>query len=70
MFVDVAYSFYGYDLIQNDPFLRGGIVRMLSAGPALNAQLMHQLRPGFRKVFSDTHGEVSSAAPEPPAARR
>jgi hypothetical protein len=64
LFVDPARTFYGYDLVQNDPFLRGNIVRMLSAGEEQNAQLMHQLHPDFRKVFSDRRGEVWSAAPE------
>jgi hypothetical protein len=63
MFLDAAHSFYGQDLVQNDPFLRGNMVRMLSAGPDQNAKLMSQLRPDFRKVYSDYHGEVWSAGP-------
>jgi hypothetical protein len=62
VFVDPTYSFYGYDLVQNDAFLRGNTVRMLSAGTERNAELMRQWRPRFHKVFSDPHGEVWSAA--------
>jgi hypothetical protein len=63
VFVDPSFSFYGYDLVQNDPFLRGKIVRMLSAGRVENAKLMQQVRPGFRLVYSDIRGEVWSAGP-------
>jgi hypothetical protein len=62
MFIDPQFSFYGEDLVQNDPYLRGNIVRMLYSGPAQNAKLMRQLHPEFRKVYFDEHGEVWSAA--------
>jgi hypothetical protein len=71
VFLDPSLSFYGYDLVQNDPFLRGNIVRMLSAGPEANAKLMQQRYPAFHKVYSDRRGEVWSAAVlEPLAGRR
>jgi hypothetical protein len=70
VFVDPTYSFYGYDLVQNDAFLRGNMIRMLTAGPERNAELMRQWRPRFRKVFSDLHGEVWSAAASAPLADR
>jgi hypothetical protein len=62
IFVDPKYDFYGYDLVQNDPFLRGSTVRMLSAGAERNADVMQQWRPRFHKVYADDRGEVWSAA--------
>jgi hypothetical protein len=70
VFVDPTYSYYGYDLIQNDPFLRGNTVRMLSTGPDRNAALMHRWWPRFHKVYSDFRGEVWSASAGAPLADR
>jgi hypothetical protein len=66
VFVDAARTFYGHDLIQNDPFLRGNVIRLLSRGPDQNAKVIHQLRPGFQKVYSDRRGEVWSVGPGAP----
>jgi hypothetical protein len=62
VFIDPQYSFYGVDLIQNDPFLRGTLVQMLYSSAEGNTKLMEQLHPGFRKVYFDQNGEVWSAA--------
>ncbi len=61
LFIDPSHSFYGQDLVQNDPFLRGNVIRVASSGAERNARLMGQLRPDFRKVYADSYGEVWSA---------
>jgi hypothetical protein len=53
---------YGGDLVQNDPFLRGDVIRLFIQQPDEVAATMHRLRPGFHRVYSDKHGEVWSAA--------
>ncbi len=68
--VDPSFSFYGGDLVQNDPFLRGAEIRMITHGAAADQQMMAQQYPGFHKVFADRYGSVWSAAPAPPQASR
>jgi hypothetical protein len=55
------YSFYGNDLVQNDPFLRGRIIRMVSHGVTADASLMQRHFPTLHKVFADRYGTVWSA---------
>ncbi|HEY4210556.1 MAG TPA: hypothetical protein VGM84_03665 [Steroidobacteraceae bacterium] len=63
--VDTRFGFYGADLIQNDPFLRDHETRMLSHGPAEDAQMMARYYPSYHPVYADTGGTVWSAAPIP-----
>ena len=63
--LDTRFSFYGVDLVQNDPFLRGGEIRMVSHGKAADEQMMAEQYPQFRRVFADRYGAVWSAAPRP-----
>lgn len=68
--IDATVAFYGADLVQNDPWLRGSTVRMLSQGAAANAAMMRKYFPTFHRVFADHHGWVwSSAAPSVAAAK-
>jgi hypothetical protein len=59
-------GFYPYDLVQNDPFLRSDVVRMVDLGAERNATAIHSHFPGYRPVYRDFRGEVWSAAPPPP----
>jgi hypothetical protein len=71
VFINPRGSFYAVDLVQNDPFLRGDVVRMLSRDPETNEELMREIRPNFRRVYSDLRGEVWSAGSVPaPVAQR
>jgi len=63
VFVDPVTDFYGADLVQNDPWLRGNVIRMISHGARTDAALMHDQFPGFHHVYGDVHGTVWSAAP-------
>jgi hypothetical protein len=56
--IDARYSFYGVDLVQNDPFLRAGEIRLLSRSPEENRRLMRQYFQGFKRVHVDQYGEV------------
>jgi hypothetical protein len=59
--IDPSFSFYGVDLVQNDPWLRGEVIRMFSHGPAADAQMMRKYFPDMRRVHMDEFGSVWSA---------
>jgi hypothetical protein len=59
------FSFYGGDLVQNDPWLRGNEIRMYSHGAAADQQMMAQYYPELHRVYADRYGTVWSQAPDP-----
>ncbi|HEY6454442.1 MAG TPA: hypothetical protein VIY90_04075 [Steroidobacteraceae bacterium] len=61
--VDEAKSFYGADLVQNDPWLRGNVIRMITHGPVEDKKMMAQNYPTWHQVYGDRFGTVWSAAP-------
>jgi len=62
-----SFSFYGADLVQNDPWLRSKVIRMYSHGAAADATMMAQAFPEMRKVYADPYGTVwSTGASERP----
>lgn len=63
--IDSRLSFYGRDLVQNEPWLRGALIRMSSHGPVADAQMMQEHFPGLHRVYSDRYGSVWSAAAGP-----
>ena len=70
--IDGAFSFYGADLVQNDPWLRGNLIRMYSHGAAADAKMMGEYCPNLRRVYADRYGTVWSEAWAPggsPASR-
>jgi hypothetical protein len=69
VFLDPTDTFYGADLVQNDPWLRGNEIRMFSHGAAADAQLMQQQYPLLHEVYVDRYGSVWSAAPSQPGIR-
>jgi hypothetical protein len=62
------FSFYGADLVQNDPWLRGNEIRMYSHGASADARMMAQFYPNLHQVYDDPYGSVWSTAPIPPRA--
>jgi hypothetical protein len=60
--VDYVTSFYGADLVQNDPWLRGNVIRMITHGPAEDRKMMAQNYPTWHKVYGDRFGTVWSQA--------
>jgi hypothetical protein len=59
--IDTRFSFYGADLVQNDPWLRGNEIRMFSHGVVEDGKMMAQYYPTWRRVYSDRFGTVWSA---------
>jgi hypothetical protein len=60
--LDGRFSFYGADLVQNDPWLRGNEIRMYSHGGAADQQMMTQYYPQLHRVYVDRYGAVWSQA--------
>jgi len=58
--LDSRSSFYGADLVQNDPWLRGNEIRMYSHGAAADQQMMAQYYPELHRVYADRYGTVWS----------
>jgi hypothetical protein len=61
LIVDPSDSFYGQDLIQNDPFLRTPAILMFTHGERENAAMMRHYFPGYRRLPGDLYGEVWQA---------
>jgi hypothetical protein len=64
--IDGRFSFYGADLVQNDPWLVGSEIRMYSHGAAADEQMMVRYYPEFHRVYADRYGTVWSQAPATP----
>jgi hypothetical protein len=62
--------FYGADLVQNDPWLRGDVIRMISHGRNEDALMMAQAFPQLHQIYHDPHGAIWSEAPSEGAAGR
>ena len=61
--IDPGFAYYGADLVQNDPWLRGDVIRMISQGTAADSTMMSRYFPDLHRVFADRHGSVWSAVP-------
>jgi hypothetical protein len=64
--LDGRFSFYGADLVQNDPWLRDSETRMYSHGAVADEQMMARNYSEFRRVYADRYGTVWSQTPAPP----
>jgi len=51
-------GYYAADLVQNDPFLRQPVIRMLSHGRAADAAMVRQHFPELSRLSSSYRGEV------------
>jgi len=67
-----GFGFYPYDLVQNDPFLREGEVRMVEAGAEATAAAIQRHFPTYQVVYRDDGSEVWSASTplQPPPTRK
>jgi hypothetical protein len=65
--LDGRHSFYGWDLVQNDPWLRLSEIRMYSHGAAADERMMAQYYPELHRVYADRYGTVWSGASGTPA---
>jgi hypothetical protein len=63
--IDPSFTFYGQDLVQNDPWLRGDTIRMITHGVAADATMMQGQFPEMHRVYADKYGSVWSATGVP-----
>jgi hypothetical protein len=59
--LDPITTYYGGDLVQNDPWLRGNVIRMITRGKAEDEAMMRAYFPDMHRVYSDVHGTVWSS---------
>jgi hypothetical protein len=69
MILDTRTSFYGADLVQNDPWLREKKIRMYSHGTVADAEMMERYYPAFQKVYEDNYGTVWSCSSDMASSR-
>jgi hypothetical protein len=60
--LDTRHSFYGRDLVQNDPWLRDNAIVMITHGQQADAAAMQENYPEMHRVYTDQSGSVWSAA--------
>jgi hypothetical protein len=63
--MDPSFTFYGQDLVQNDPWVRGSAIRMFTHGAAADAAMMQVQFPDMHLVYADKYGTVWSATGVP-----
>jgi hypothetical protein len=63
--IDPSLTFYGQDLVQNDPWLRGDAIRMITHGVEADATMMQEQFPDMHRVYADKYGSVWSATGVP-----
>jgi len=54
-------AYYGADLVQNDPWLRSDVIRMITHGTAADEQMMRENFSAMHRVYADKYGSVWSA---------
>lgn len=59
-FIDIRQGYYAWDLVENDPFLRGPL-KLVSQGEAADAALMSERFPKYVRLFADSRGSVWGA---------
>jgi hypothetical protein len=59
--LDAKNAYYGFDLVQNEPWLRGDVIRMITNGTAKDALMMHDHFADMRIAYQDKFGTVWSA---------
>jgi hypothetical protein len=66
--IDPSVTFYGQDLVQNDPLLEKNEIRMITHGTEADTAMMDAQFPTMRRVYQDKFGTVWSAAGAAPVA--
>jgi hypothetical protein len=59
--LDTTSAYYGADLVQNDPWLRSDVIRMITHGSAADEQMMRENFSAMHRVYADKYGSVWSA---------
>jgi hypothetical protein len=63
--LDPALTFYGADLVQNDPWLRGEVTLMITRGDPDDEMMMRAHFPEMHRVYADRFGVVWSETAAP-----
>jgi hypothetical protein len=63
--IDPRFGYYAADLVQNDPWLRGNEIRMITRGRDEDADMMRRYFPQLHRVSADNAGTVWAAAQTP-----
>jgi hypothetical protein len=56
--VDPSRGYYALDLVQNDPFMRGPVVTMVTHGAEQDQQVLRKYFPDLTLLAADHHGSV------------
>lgn len=56
--VEPTYGYYAGDLVQNDPFMRGPVVILLTSGPDEDERVVSRYFPTLSKLSADYRGSV------------
>ena len=56
--IDTKNGYYAWDLVQNDPFLRGERLRLVSHGEAADAAMMAARYPRYVRLNVDSRGSI------------
>jgi hypothetical protein len=59
--IDPRLSFYGQDLVQNDPWLRDGRIRMITHGARADGEMMRANFPQMHRISASSFGSVWSS---------
>jgi hypothetical protein len=59
--LNTQHTFYGRDLVQNDPWLRENTITLITHGASADAAMMHANFPAMHPVYADRFGAVWSA---------
>ena len=60
--LDIRKGYYAWDLVQNDPFLRGPVTILVSHGPQEDAAMMGRAFPQYRILSEAPNGSVWAPA--------
>lgn len=56
--LDGAWGYYAFDLVQNDPFMRGPVTMLVTHGPDADREVMNKHFPGLVLLGGDYRGQV------------
>jgi hypothetical protein len=59
--LNTQHTFYGRDLVQNDPWLRETVITLITHGARADAAMMAVNFPGLHPIYADRFGTVWSA---------
>jgi hypothetical protein len=58
LIIDPAWGYYAFDLVQNDPFMRGPVIKLLTHGPEADRQMIATHFPKLAFLGGNFRGSV------------